>query len=150
MSESDPAKDPPSKERVAPDSRDQLRKMLFQPGEETGITKAAVDDLVTSLMGPTARVVLPRDEDMVLRLVSLQALERLGDARRTATTYWTVATTAIGSTVGFVTNVVTSDSEVKSAGKAFLGLLVVVALVFVGLGISASRHEGRLRDELHG
>ena len=124
--------------------------MLFQAGGEHGVAQAAVDDLVTSLMGPTARVVLPRDEDMVLRLISVQSLERLGDARRTAATYWAVATTAIGSTVGFVTNVVTSDTEIKSAGKAFLSLLVLVALVFSGLGIAASRHEGKLRDELHG
>lgn len=124
--------------------------MLFQSSPEPGVAQAAVDDLVTSLMGPTARVVLPRDEDMVLKLVSVQSLERLNDARRTAATYWTVATTAIGSTIGFATNVVTSDAEIKPPGQAFLGLLIVVALVFVGLGISASRHEERLRGELHG
>lgn len=150
MADTDQKPASPPKKSAAPSSRDQLREMLFQPGAEPGVAQAAVDDLVTSLMGPTARVTLPREEDMVLKLVSIQSLERLDDARKTAASYWTVATTAIGSTIGFVTNVVTSDAKINSHGKAFLGLLIVVALVFVGLGILASRHEARLRGDLNG
>lgn len=130
------------------DTGEQLRRLLFQGDEEPGVASAAVDDLVTSLMGPTARVVLPRDEDMVLKLVSVQALQRMDDARKTGRTYWTVMTTALGSLVGFMTNVVTSTTELHGQGWAFSGLLLVLTVVFGALGLSASSHEKKLVKEL--
>jgi hypothetical protein len=123
-------------------SRDQLRALL---GDAVADDREALDGLVSSLLGPTARVIMPRQEDMSLRLVSEQAIRRLDESRSTSRFLFTVMATAIGGVVGFVTNVVTSGQDVDGTAWAFLLLLGLVALA---TGIYGSIVEHRERSVL--
>lgn len=129
-------------------SRAELKALL---GDAAADDRGALDGLVSSLLGPTARVILPRQEDMALRLVSEQALRRLDESRSTSRFLFTVMATAIGGAIGFATNVVTSDQDIDATAWAFLLLLGLVALV-TGIygGIVARRERHIVKAMLSG
>lgn len=120
-------------------------------GDAATDNREAVDMLATSLLGPTARVILPRQEDMVLRLVSEQTIRRLDESRSTSRFLWTVVATAFGGILGFVTNVVTSGQDVDPLAWAFLillGLVAVAASIYGG--VVAHRERSVMKSLLRG
>lgn len=131
------------------DARAELRQLLFND-ESPQPSSAAVDALVTSLMGPTARVVFPSDNDMTLKLVSTHTISRLEDIRSETRFTWNAFSITLGAILGFLTNIVTNTNTVPASSWVFLVLLGIFASAFLIRGIGALRRERKVIQSILG
>lgn len=128
----------------------------LQPGTQLGIivepfTKLTSQLAQTSL--PTAPVKIPGPEELTVRLVNVSQLQRLDELRGDVALLQTILFTIVGTVLGFVTNVFTSNQAMDRSAWIFLVLLLGASVLFGVLTARASQRtmklQRRLFDDTH-
>jgi hypothetical protein len=118
--------------------------------ELPGLADAA-EEFAQLLRRPVAPVRLPAPDELEVRLVSEQALERLFDAESDASIHTNIALLLIGTLLGFFTNIATADEfEWSRAVTACVTLLGVTACVLGLLAVRSHRRVRHLRQQMVG
>lgn len=124
-------------------------------GVSSGLDRAedSTDRLVSELIrnsfggdlahvGSTAPVVLPKKEDLTVRLVTQHSLDRLKDAESDRALFDATLWCLIGGVIGFFTNVITGNQGINKSGWIFLVMLTVSV---IGLSLMRLRVNRRLK-----
>ncbi len=111
------------------------------------IRKSFGGDLATS--DASAPIVLPDKEELTVRLVSQQSLERLRDAESDQSLFDNLLWCLVGGTIGFFTNLATGgkDISIQPAGYVFLAFMAaaVAATLMMRRRLVKRRNEARRR-----
>jgi hypothetical protein len=111
------------------------------------IRKSFGGDLATS--DASAPILLPDKEDLTVRLVSQQSLERLRDAESDRSVFDNLLWCLLGGMIGFFTNVATGskDISIQPAGYVFLAFMAaaVVATLMMRKRLVRRLNEARRR-----
>lgn len=111
------------------------------------IRKSFGGDLATS--DASAPILLPDKEDLTVRLVSQQSLERLRDAESDRSVFDNLLWCLLGGMIGFFTNVATGskDISIQPAGYVFLAFMTaaVVATLMMRKRLVRRLNEARRR-----
>ena len=106
-------------------------------------------ELARLLRSPTARILLPPDSDLAVRLVHVKTLDRLFELQSDSNLYRGGLVLAIGALIGFFTNVVTTNDFVwTTAPWVFLAVSSALALLFGTLAVRYNRRVAKLRREI--
>jgi len=119
-------------------------------GDLPGLADVA-EELGQLLSRPVAPVRMPPPDELEVRLVSEQTLERLFEAEKDASLHSNLLLLAIGTLLGFFTNVVTSEQfEWSRPVVTYVGLLGAVVVAFALLTLRATRRVRQFREKIGG
>lgn len=113
------------------------------------IRKSFGGDLATS--DASAPILLPDKEDLTVRLVSQQSLERLRDAESDQSVFDNLLWCLLGGIIGFFTNLVTGgqDISVQPAGYVFLAFMTAAVLAALMMRRRLTRRLNEARRRVH-
>ncbi len=105
-------------------------------------------DELASAVDPSAPIEMPARSDLVVKLVSLDKLRLLDDARSDVQTFFGLMLLFAGGVVGFLVNMMTSNQSFDRFAWSFLGALFLVVLVFARLLRRSTRRADDVRKEI--
>jgi hypothetical protein len=142
-------------ESAAPDQNSQSESTREQAVSELDqylsdlIRKSFGGDLATS--DASAPILLPDKEDLTVRLVSQQSLERLRDAESDRSVFDNLLWCLLGGMIGFFTNVATGGKSisVQPAGYVFLVFMAASVLATLIMRRRLVRRLNEARRRVH-
>lgn len=124
------------------------------PAEQIGILNSSLTQLSSDIIGDfqhSAPVKIPNREDLTVRLVNISMLARLDELRGDATLMQNFFWTVMGTLLGLITSLFSSDTAIDQIDKhswILVVLIVIVAGVFGFLMVRSSRRADKLRSKL--
>jgi hypothetical protein len=121
------------------------------PETQIGIVSEPFVELTSRLARdslPTASVKLPDPEDLTVRLVNISQIQRLDELQGDTALLQTILFTSVGTVLGFLTNIFTSNQGMDKSSWIFLAFLLATCALFGALTARASRRTTELRRRL--
>lgn len=123
---------------------------FFISGDAPNLAEAA-EELAQLLRRPVAPVKMPSTEELEVRLVSEQALERMFDAESDASLHTNFLMLVAGTILGFLTNLATGTGFTWSRDViAYVVVLALVTLLMAVLSVRSHRRAKVLKRQIGG
>jgi hypothetical protein len=122
----------------------QIAPRLAAHADELGVG----DQVATALAGPVARLELPDESQLRVRLVTQHQLERFAELSQDAQLLQNAAFLIAGGLVGFFTNLATAADPPTSEAWLFLAILVAIQIGVAGLAVRSHRRVRSVRADL--